>query len=113
MNRRYRALAAGTGARLAPIGEVWSAVQADLKDTADADLYFRDGEHASPFGDYLIATVLTKTITGKMPDRTFLKALDFSVPERFQPVREDLRDETVSVPPEIAETIRNRTEAQT
>ncbi|MBQ6065882.1 MAG: hypothetical protein IJK89_03595 [Clostridia bacterium] len=112
MNRRYRTLAAKTGARLAPVGEVWSAVSADLKDASNADLYFRDGEHASPVGDYLIAMVLTKTITGRLPERNFLKAFDFSVPERFQPVKESASDETVSIPPEIAETIRRRIETQ-
>ena len=112
MNRRYRALAEKTGALLALVGEVWSAVAADLKDAANADLYFRDGEHASPLGDYLTATVLTKTITGRLPERGFLKAFDFTVPERFQPVKESIADETVSVPPQIAETIRRRAEAQ-
>ena len=113
MNRRYRALAAAAGALLAPIGEVWSAVSADLKDAADSDLYFRDGKHASPVGDYLIAMVLTKTITGRLPERSFLKTFDFSVPDRFQPVQETVENETVSIPPEIAETIRRRIETQT
>ena len=113
MNRRYRALSEKTGALLAPIGEVWDAVSSDLKDTADADLYFRDGEHASPIGDYLTAMVLTKTITGRLPKRNFLKAFDFSVPDEFQPVKENVFDETLYIPVDIAETIRRRIETKT
>ena len=106
MNRRYRKIAEDQGGLLAPIGEVWQAVQTDLTHIPDADLYFRDGEHASAIGDYLIAMVLTGTITGKLPDPSFLQAFDFSVPDRFQPVKENAEEEMIQLPKTITDLIR-------
>lgn len=107
MNRRYQSLAKETSALLAPIGEVWSAVKPELQDKYGVDLYFRDGEHASVVGDYLVAMVLTKVITGKLPESDFLKAYDFTLPgEAWFPVKEDVEDEVVSIPEHIAEIIR-------
>ncbi|MBQ1847565.1 MAG: hypothetical protein II135_06130 [Clostridia bacterium] len=103
MNERYRMLSLKCGALLAPVGEVWSAAAKELK---DADLYYKDGEHASLFGTYLTATVLTKTLVGKLPDKDFLQTLDFTVPGRFQPVNENKEEETVAVPAEISGVIR-------
>jgi hypothetical protein len=110
MNRRYHKLASEQGALLAPIGEVWAAVLSELKDQPDVDLYFRDGEHASYVGDYLIAMVITRTITGKLPDEDFLKAFDFSVPEHFYPLKEDVNDELTVIPKEVAQIIRKQVE---
>ena len=112
MNRRYHKLAADSGAILAPIGEIWEATADSLKDLPDMDLYFRDGEHASYIGDYLIAMVLTKVITGKLPGREFQKAFDFTVPERFQPVKENIKDELVYVPAEVQDVIRRHIDRQ-
>ena len=107
MNHRYQNLAKKTGALLAPIGGVWSAVMPELQDKYGVDLYFRDGEHASAMGDCLVAMVLTNVITGKLPKQDFLKAYDFTVPrEAWFPVKEDVEDEAVSVPKNIAEIIR-------
>ncbi len=107
MNRRYQSLAKETSALLAPIGEVWSAVKPELQDKYGVDLYFRDGEHASVVGDYLVAMVLTKVITGKLPESDFLKAYDFTLPgEAWFPVKEDVEDEVVSIPEHIVEIIR-------
>lgn len=107
MNRRYLSLASKENVLLAPIGEVWNAALEELKDRSGADLYFKDGAHASAIGDYLIAMVLTKVITGKMPSEDFLKAYDFSIPDgKWQPVKENVDDEVVSVLPEVSETIR-------
>ncbi len=106
MNRRYRKLAEETGALLAPIGEVWTAAASELLSVPGTDLYFRDGEHASAEGDYLIAMVLTKVVTGALPDSDFRKAFDF-IPESdsWIPVKDP--DEAVSeVSPEIASIIR-------
>ena len=107
MNRRYQSLAKETSALLAPIGEVWSAVKPELQDKYGVDLYFRDGEHASAVGDYLVAMVLTNVITGKLPKQDFLKAYDFTVPgEAWFPVKEDVEKEVVSIPEYIVEIIR-------
>ena len=91
MNRRYRSLSESLGVLLAPIGEVWSNVLS----VGNIELYFRDGEHASAIGDFLIAMVLTKTIPGKFPDKKFRTALDFTVPLEFQPVKEDTSEEEI------------------
>ena len=111
MDRRYRKLAEEQGALLAPIGEVWAAVKPEIEGAPDGDLYFRDGEHASPTGDYLIAMVLTKVMTGKLPDESFLKALDFSSgTDSWIPVNEDPDTEVTAVSPETAAAIRRHAE---
>lgn len=108
MNRRYLNLSKETGALLAPIGEVWSAVMPELKDAYGVDLFFRDGEHASVIGDYLVAMVLTYVMTRKLPRQNFLKAYDFTLPgEAWLPVNEDVNDEVIKIPKTIAEVIRN------
>lgn len=102
MNRRYQSLAKEQGALLAPIGEIWS----EVKDSAD--LYYRDGAHASFVGDYLIAMTLTKLITGKLPSEDFLKTYDFTVPDNdWFPVKENVEEEITSVSPQVAAMIRN------
>ena len=53
ISRFYRRLAAETGALLAPIGELFERFRG-----TDLELYWRDGEHASPYGSYLSAAVL-------------------------------------------------------
>ncbi|WP_090416191.1 hypothetical protein [Pseudobutyrivibrio sp. YE44] len=106
MNRRYRSLADKLNVSLAPIGEVWSKIL----NTSDIELYFRDGEHASATGDYLIAMVLTKVITGKLPSADFLTAFDFTVPDRFWPVKEKVEDEVVKIDSDIINIIRSKVE---
>ena len=108
MNRRYHKLSKEQDVLLAPIGEVWEAVEEELKDRPDVDLYFRDGEHASYVGDYLIAMVITRTITGKLPSEEFRKAFDFSVPERFYPLKEDVNDELTTIPKDVTDIIRKQ-----
>ncbi|MCR4746341.1 MAG: hypothetical protein K5894_14085 [Lachnospiraceae bacterium] len=107
MNRRYKKLAKNQKALLAPIGEVWEEAIKALQNIPNSDLYFRDGAHASAVGDYLAAMVLTAVITGKIPDDTFVRAFDFTVPEVFQPVKESVSDEIIEIPEEIVKIIRN------
>jgi hypothetical protein len=104
MNHRYRSLATKLDVKLAPIGEIWS----EVLNSSDVELYFRDGEHASAAGDYLIAMVLTKVITGKLPKESFTTAFDFSVPEQFQPVKEKVEDEITEIDSEIISIIRSK-----
>ena len=49
-----RKLAAENGALLAPVGQVWQKVQQKYP---EIDLYYKDGEHAGPYGDFLAAAV--------------------------------------------------------
>ena len=107
MNRRYRKIASEQNVLMAPVGEVWERVLPVLKEKADADLFFRDGEHASAVGDYLAAMVIVKTITGKLPGPEFRKAFDFTRPDdEWQPVKEDIEEETLQLPEEVVNIIR-------
>ena len=59
-------LAADNDALLAPVGRVWQEVR---QTRPDIELYHTDGEHASPYGDFLIAAVFCKLLTGSVsPD---------------------------------------------
>lgn len=79
MSSVYRKLAEETGALLAPVGELFETVQ---KEHPSIDLYYTDGAHASPAGDYLLAAVYAALLTGTkdlspVPDT----ALSFHLPE--------------------------------
>lgn len=114
MNRRYHNLAKEQGALLAPVGEVWSKVAEDLKDIADADLYWQDGAHASALGAFVTAMVLTKTITGKLPSEDFSRSYDFTIPgENWFPVNENIEDEVVEIGSDIAESVRKNVDLVT
>ena len=107
MNNRYRKLAKEQDVLLAPVGEVWSAAREELEAKYDADLYYVDGAHAAAIGDYLVATVLTKVITGKLPSSDFVKTFDFSLPnDDWNSVKENVDEEIMSVPLDVAATIR-------
>ena len=78
MSTVYRKLAEETGALLAPLGELFEAVRTGHP---SVDLYDRDGAHASPAGDYLIAAVYAALLTGakdlsSLPDT----AISFRLP---------------------------------
>ncbi len=72
----YGRLAAETGTVLAPVGKAWQWL---LAAHPEVNLFFRDGEHASPYGDLLIAAVLCRTLLGTdelaLPDHV----LDFGI----------------------------------
>ncbi|MBQ7147414.1 MAG: hypothetical protein IJR96_01555 [Pseudobutyrivibrio sp.] len=107
MNRRYHKIAEDNDVLLAPVGEIWEKTLAELE--GDADLYFTDGAHASAVGDYLIAMTLVKTITGKLPDDSFVKSFDFTIPgDNWQPVKEDISDEEVQMDDEVVNIIRRK-----
>lgn len=111
MNRRYRKIAEDEGVKLAPIGKIWSAVLKELEAEVDADLYYKDGAHASGIGDYLVAMTLTKTITGKLPDEKFCVSFDFTLPDdNWNHVKLSLEDEQITIPENIASIIRDNIE---
>ena len=57
----YRALSAKYGVPLVPVGSAWEEL---LHTHPEIPLFWKDGEHASPYGDYLIAAALCAVITG-------------------------------------------------
>ena len=67
-------LAAENNALLAPIGKVWERVN---KEHPEIELYFADGEHAGPYGDFLISCVLCKLLTGDISEDVSGYGLDF------------------------------------
>ncbi len=76
MSSLYRKLSEEEKAPLAPIGEIFGRLQ---KERPDIDLYFKDGEHASPYGDYLIACCLARLLTGKDISGLSSRAIDFGI----------------------------------
>ena len=75
-------LASSAGALLAPVGLAWQRI---VETKPEVDLFWKDGEHASPLGDYLIACVLYASILGKNPiglpniGTDFLKGMEISL----------------------------------
>ncbi len=61
-------------ALLAPVGAVWRHVRETYP---DIELYYQDGEHASPYGDFLAAAVICKLLTGEVPEKVNGLGLDF------------------------------------
>ena len=57
--RCYRRLAAEYGTLLAPVGELFERFRG-----TDVELYWKDGEHASPYGSYLTAATLAGLLCG-------------------------------------------------
>ena len=62
MNDFHRRLCRETGALLSPVGLVWQRL---LARDPDFPLYFTDGEHASVYGDYLIAVTHCRLLSGR------------------------------------------------
>ena len=58
-------LAMDNNALLAPIGKIWQNVQISFP---DIELYHTDGEHAGPYGDFLIAATLCDLLAGGISD---------------------------------------------
>lgn len=76
----YRPLADKYNMLLAPMAELFEALRIEHP---EINLYWYDGSHASPYGDYLIAATLAFLLTGKQ-DLSKLgdRVLDFHV--RFE-----------------------------
>lgn len=62
MNDFHRRLCAETGSLLSPVGLVWQRL---LREDPEFPLYFEDGQHASPYGDYLIAATHVRLLSGR------------------------------------------------
>lgn len=72
-SRCYRRLAEEYGALLAPVGELFERFRG-----TDIELYWRDGEHASPYGSYLAAATFASLLCGtRQLDRLADGGFDF------------------------------------
>ncbi len=85
MDEFHRRLCRETGALLSPVGSAWQAL---LAKEPDFPLYFADGEHASVYGDYLIALTHYRLLSGRTALGLPNIASDFFDPET-QAIRED------------------------
>lgn len=107
MSDTYRRIAADTGARLAPVGEVWERVRSR---NPEIGLYWRDGMHASVYGSYLAAAVLFAAVTGQSPRNLPDTAIDFSLESGLDlnspAVIEDLEQVFVTPRPDWCAAIR-------
>ena len=96
MIETYEALARETHARLAPVGVVWQRLQ---KAHPGLELFYKDGEHASPYGDLLIAAVLCREITGRadilLPDH--VRDFHWQIPD-MQHISASLDDREIREP---------------
>lgn len=82
-------LAREQGALLAPVGALWQAAR---EEHPEIELYHRDGEHAGPYGDFLIAAALCRLLAGEVSPEVagmgqdFLQGLevDFAAPRLLE-----------------------------
>lgn len=80
ISRIYRTLAEKYRTLLAPIAEIYELLRVDHPEIG---LYWFDGSHASPYGDYLIASTLALLLCAPAdPDRLPDRLIDFRV--RFE-----------------------------
>ena len=109
MQRFYTALAAETGAMLAPIGELFDTIP---RTHPEIELYWHDGEHASVYGDYLIAAVLASllchtTDLKRLDDQAIDFDLDFEGEDGMPLAKERAADCVVQLDPEKTAVIRS------
>ena len=109
MQRFYTALAAETGAMLAPVGELFDTIP---RKHPEIELYWHDGEHASVYGDYLIAAVLAAllchtTDLKRLDDQAIDFDLDFEGEGGMPLAKERAADCVVQLDPEKTAVIRS------
>lgn len=75
MSEAYHSVAKKTNSILAPVGEHWNEV---LKNIPQIELFDNDGEHASPFGSFLVSKIIYSTIFGELP-----KNIDSKIQNNF------------------------------
>lgn len=107
MSRCYRRLAKEFDALLAPVGEVFEALRG-----AGIPLYWRDGEHASPYGAYAAAACFAALLCGtrdlsRLSDRGFDFRPDYEKGSGRAPqAMEDRAAEEVDLDPALTARIR-------
>jgi len=85
MDRFHLRLCSETGSLLSPVGHVWQTL---LAEEPEFPLYFSDGQHASVYGDYLIAATHCRLLSGKSVLSLPSVGCDFFDPEK-QKIKED------------------------
>ena len=107
MRRCYRRLAAAYGTMLAPVGELFEQFRG-----TDIELYWQDGEHASPYGSYLAALTLAALLCdtrdlSALSDRGFdFRPVYDKAAGQLPRAEEDLRREEFALDPEKTARIK-------
>ena len=106
MIRCYRRLAERHGALLAPVGELFERFRG-----TEIELYWKDGEHASPYGSYLTAATLAALLCGtegleRLSDRGCDFDVRFEAPDGLPLAAESLSGAEISLSPEKAAALR-------
>lgn len=108
MHAAYNNISKSFGIDLIPVGSIWQKIQNKYP---DIDLYWKDGEHASIYGDYLIALTLFSVISGESVDRLSCNAIDFvgdnDIDFNNPKVREDINELGISLDSEYANLIKS------
>ena len=109
MQRFYTALAAETGAILAPVGELFDTI---CRTHPEIELYWHDGEHASVYGDYLIAATLAALLChandlSQLNEQAIDFDLDFEGENGLPLAKERATDCVVQLDPEKTAVIRS------
>lgn len=104
----YTALAEETGALLAPVGELFETIRMTHP---EIELYWHDGEHASVYGDYLIAATLAAQLCqtaeiSALDDQAIDFDLDFEGEDGMPLAKERASDCVVHLDPVKTEVLR-------
>ncbi len=107
MSRCYRHLAEKYGALLAPIGQLFERFRG-----TEIELYWKDGEHASPYGSYLTAATLAALLCGgagleRLSDRGCDFAVCFEGEDGLPRAEEDLQKAEILLEPEKTAALRD------
>ena len=107
MSRCYRRLAKETGALLAPVGELFERFRG-----TGIELYWEDGEHASPYGSYLTAATFAALLCGtegltRLSDRGCNFAVCFEGESGLPRAEEDLSRVEIRLDPEKTAALRD------
>ena len=112
MSRCYRRLAQRYDALLAPVGELFECFRG-----TDIELYWKDGEHASPCGSYLTAAALAALLCGAdkldlLSDRGCDFAVTFEGGDGLPAAEEDLGRCEIALDGEKAARLREAVKAR-
>ena len=101
----YKKLADETNSILAPVGIIWEKI---LKKYPEIELYYKDGQHASPYGDFLISEVLVKSITGckpSIPDYILDNKIEFGEYGKINEIEENIDNVKIKFDEDICKKI--------